>query len=224
MGTYKCAHTHGPPTRAGLRDSHVFPLHQHTHVHSCMIHAQIHPQIHGKKMNITSLYVCLAQCPWDGEMEFKEGFGRGELGVTQGQESLPALPGPRNGLGGSASGRPSWGTEGSAPCAPHLGGDEAWGLQNLLTQGFCSCTASAGLLPPCLVLLLAPEPSNLAGKDKHKPCVPTPMDLTTRQQFPGPSLDFRIWEEEWGMVCMPGDPVSESPESSRVMKPDCQAP
>lgn len=67
-----------------------------------------------------------------------------------------------------------------------------------------SAQPSPWLLPPCFALLLAPEPSNLAGKDKHKPCVPTPMDLITRQRFLGQRLGFRIWEEDWGMVCLPG--------------------
>lgn len=53
-----------------------------------------------------------------------------------------------------------------------------WGLR--------SCAASTISSTSLLIsLLLAPEPSNLAGKDKCKPCVPTPMDLITRQQFPG---------------------------------------
>lgn len=64
--------------------------------------------------------------------------------------------------------------------------------------GFCFCAAPPQLLAPSLALFLAPEPSNLAGKDKHKPYVPTPMDLTAWQRFPGQKLHFRIWEEKWG--------------------------
>ena len=94
--------------------------------------------------------------------------------------------------------------QGAEPLCPSwvLAGDEARGPQDWPTLG--SCTASTTLLLPCLALHLAPEPSNPSGKDKRKPCVHTPMDLTTRQWFPGQRLDFRIWEEEPGMVCLPG--------------------
>lgn len=47
------------------------------------------------------------------------------------------------------------------------------------------------LLPPSLSFHLAPEPSNLAGKDKHKPCFPTPVELKTKRWFPGPGAGFQ---------------------------------
>ena len=68
--------------------------------------------------------------------------------------------------------------------------DEAWGLRDWPIPS--SCAASIMLLPPRLAPLLAPEPSNLAGKDKHKSCVHAPVDLITRQWFPGQRLDFKI--------------------------------
>lgn len=129
------------------------------------------------------------------------------MGGTQGQESLPDLPG----ASGSQDG-PQWlcfrqqscEAEGRAPGAPHRDGDEAWNSSTCPPQGFCFCTTFTVAPASGFALLLAPEPSNLAGKDKHKPCVPTPMDLITRQRFLGQRLGFRIWEEERGMVCLPG--------------------
>lgn len=164
-----------------------------TQVYASSICAQTCPQIHGRKRNIPNIHMCLAVCPWG---EFKGGFGGGSWSDPgAGVSSVLSPRGLR--------------IPGSAPVAPLQAGravgqspeplvrvsgvlvrDEVWGLRDWPTPG--SCAASIMLLPPRLAPLLAPEPSNLAGKDKHKSCVHASVDLITRQWFPGQRLDFKI--------------------------------
>lgn len=158
-------------------------------------------------MNITSFHACLAECPLGWSV--KEGSVEGSRGA--GVSSQPPrglrVPGctPVALLqAGGAVGR------GQSPKCPSSGSRLEIRLQDLPTLSLCSCTASTVAPTTSLVgLPLAPEPRNLAGKDKYKPCGPTPMDLITRQRFPGQRLDFRIWQEEQGMVCLPGGPALE---------------